>query len=954
MNNIFCICSHFKKIFIVLLLLITINLFAGETDDIQFILGLYSDSNYELAEVEIQKFLINYPVSNYIPQTKYLLANILFKSGDYKQAIPIYINLEKHLPKYSPNISALLIQSYYLLDDYESAEKRIKTFFKDSPNNNLAYQVYFYQGLINSKRGKFLAAIENFKKALKENYDSKIETELLLAYIKLDETEKIEHIINSTKGKKNYDINLIHYFTYLLKEQRYEKLASLIPKDFPKNSLLLNDYNTILGIFYYKTKNYKKAIQILEETKGDRSKYYLALSFINTQKTEKAKTVFQKLVSSDNLEISGNSKLYLAEINSANNPKEAIKELSDFLKYNQNHSSLSLALYLLGYNYFKIEQYELSWKYLSRALKISLDEPVAENATFLYSDALFMGKEFVKSKEVLLAYNEKYPNGKFIDESLYKLGIIDFEAGEINSSKNYFNTILDSYPNFTSLFMVYFYLGEIFWEQQDYTTAENRYLHSLELNEKNKHIINTRLASIHYLNGNYKLAEDYLNKVSEKSQNQFNKDIMLADIKFSQKRYTEALNLYEKAEKTANNSNKKQNVLEKKAQTYYQLKQYNKAYKLYKNLFNTYSQGNYLLELGKTAFVQDKFKLSIKHFNEYLDRFGVDNNYNDINFSIANGYYNLSDYKNSSYFYKNLIVENNPDYANFGDGFFWSAILDSSIDFVSEINNKIKITKNNEFLLYLISQKIRYFEHKQDINNVILSAGEYLKIEPNEIEIINTLSNAYLRLEEFDKAEAVFEGLDLVDSDILYNWAQLKLNSKDTLGAIEKLKEATENSKNSKIWLQYLSLLNKKNDRNFSLVYSNFISFAEKSLIEQADVFKIEFMINNDPTNNWIKTNINRLAESKYVQIKAYSQFFKGLLFYRLGNYKLAIPELLRTSYLFPKFKELKKRATYLVIDSYIKIENDTQAIRMLNTSKDILTADEINRFSLKLGIINE
>ena len=954
MNNIFCICSHFKKIFIVLLLLITINLFAGETDDIQFILGLYSDSNYELAEVEIQKFLINYPVSNYIPQTKYLLANILFKSGDYKQAIPIYINLEKHLPKYSPNISALLIQSYYLLDDYESAEKRIKTFFKDSPNNNLAYQVYFYQGLINSKRGKFLAAIENFKKALKENYDSKIETELLLVYIKLDETEKIEHIIKSDKGKKNYDINLIHYFTYLLKEQRYEKLASLIPKDFPKNSLLLNDYNTILGIFYYKTKNYKKAIQILEETKGDRSKYYLALSFINTQKTEKAKTVFQKLVSSDNLEISGNSKLYLAEINSANNPKEAIKELSDFLKYNQNHSSLSLALYLLGYNYFKIEQYELSWKYLSRALKIGLDEPVAENATFLYSDALFMGKEFVKSKEVLLAYNEKYPNGKFIDESLYKLGIIDFEAGEINSSKNYFNTILDSYPNFTSLFMVYFYLGEIFWEQQDYTTAENRYLHSLELNEKNKHIINTRLASIHYLNGNYKLAEDYLNKVSEKSQNQFNKDIMLADIKFSQKRYTEALNLYEKAEKTANNSNKKQNVLEKKAQTYYQLKQYNKAYKLYKNLFNTYSQGNYLLELGKTAFVQDKFKLSIKHFNEYLDRFGVDNNYNDINFSIANGYYNLSDYKNSSYFYKNLIVENNPDYANFGDGFFWSAILDSSIDFVSEINNKIKITKNNEFLLYLISQKIRYFEHKQDINNVILSAGEYLKIEPNEIEIINTLSNAYLRLEKFDKAEAVFEGLDLVDSDILYNWAQLKLNSRDTLGAIEKLKEATENSKNSKIWLQYLSLLNKKNDRNFSLVYSNFISFAEKSLIEQADVFKIEFMINNDPTNNWIKTNINRLAESKYVQIKAYSQFFKGLLFYRLGNYKLAIPELLRTSYLFPKFKELKKRATYLVIDSYVKIENDTQAIRMLNTSKDILTADEINRFSLKLGIINE
>ncbi len=66
-----------KKIIIISLILVFVALlFADQKEDLQFAVGLYRDKNYELAKVELNKFLANYPQSEVEADVKFLLGNI--------------------------------------------------------------------------------------------------------------------------------------------------------------------------------------------------------------------------------------------------------------------------------------------------------------------------------------------------------------------------------------------------------------------------------------------------------------------------------------------------------------------------------------------------------------------------------------------------------------------------------------------------------------------------------------------------------------------------------------------------------------------------------------------------------------------------------------------------------------------------------------------------------------
>ena len=941
-----------KKFLIILITLIQISfIFCTETEDLKFILGLYSDGNNELAELEISKFFVSYPNSRYTFQAKYLLANTVFNQNRFSDAIPIYLEVEKLLPEQAPNIFVQLIQSYYAVGDMKKAEARIDRFLTDYKSSSLAYQVLFYKGLIASRKGDWQMAILSFRQSLDLRYTPDVQSELLSAYIATSNTPKAESTLQQSLGKANYEINLLNFLTYLLTKGEYDKILNTNTETFTEKSIYWNDLSQVLGTAHYRKGDYKKAVETLKDNPLPQASYYLAVSYFNLKQTQSAKQIFTRLTKSKNLQIQSNSLFYLAEIKSADSPEEAIDDIEEFLDKNQSHPFKASALYLLGYNNYKIEKFAKAADYLVQALSLELEEPTKENGLFLYADALFMTKDYEKSKEILLQYNRDYPQGTFTDEALYKLGIIDFEMDKVDSSFNYFEKIRKNYPNFENISLVYFYLGEFFFLRNDYNDAENRYLHALEYPNQNSELIYSRLASIHYLTEDYSLSENYLKKI--KQTNQYSKNLMMADIRFAQKRYEQALLFYTQAIELATLPTGEKEVKAKMAKALYQLKRYDEALDIYSLLYNTFGDKEYLLQQATTLFTQEEFTRAVDYFNNYLKEFGKDENYSNIIFSIANCHYNAENYSSAATNYALLLTEDNKELQRSLDGFFWSAVADSQIDFVGKIDNLISIGQTSEFKLTLLEQKIRYYQQRRDFPNLITTAKKALVFEKDNITILNTLANAYLATDNLVKAEEVFMGVENTDSELLFNWALLRLNTSDTTGALEKLSLATENSKDSKIWLLYLELLLKTKSDNFPLAFTRFVSFADDVHTSSAKIFKIDYLIGLGQTQGLLE-EIELLLTSPYIQIRANAQFLKALVLQKQGELSNAVVEFLRTTYLYPKFVDLTKKANILAIETYIRLDKNSQAIKLFGQIKTTLTEQERADFIKKLGIIDE
>ena len=66
-------------VFFILMLAMTASLVATESEDLQFIVKLYANGEYRIAQLEIDKFLKSYPDSRFIPDVTYLKADIMLR-----------------------------------------------------------------------------------------------------------------------------------------------------------------------------------------------------------------------------------------------------------------------------------------------------------------------------------------------------------------------------------------------------------------------------------------------------------------------------------------------------------------------------------------------------------------------------------------------------------------------------------------------------------------------------------------------------------------------------------------------------------------------------------------------------------------------------------------------------------------------------------------------------------
>ena len=940
-----------KFVIITLILIFAATLIADQAGDLQFAVGLYRDKNYNLAKVELKKFLTNYPRSNVEADIKFLLGNIYLAEEDHKNAGKYFSELyatSSH-PSIRAEVALGLGQSKFFLNDHEQAKTIFQKFVSDYPENQLLWKAYYYIGKIDLLTKDFDDALLNIKKAQAINKSTIILSALLEIRIAINipaEIDEIAEEIIQRPDSENKFRAILLYHNYNFSSDRTDNFFSIGLDAIPSTSQYYSKYNLILGTAFYEAGRFDEALDRLKKIDSEKAQYYSALCYYELHDENKAKNILEELVDSENDQISSNSIFYLAKINNDN------EMLNKFIADNPNNGFIPVAYYQLGYNSFINADYNSSLTYFTNtknsgnALGNEAYRAIKDRTFYLIAESNFLINKKSDAQKAFELYISVFPIGEFIDEANFKLGLINFQKDEHGTALAYFSKIKHQFPNSEKNGMSNYYIGEIYFAKGDYTEALGYYQDALG-GICDIGFTWERIGHIYYNQQDYESAKESLEKIPSDTKYLFDRFLLKGNIEFAQRNYDKALEAYSFASEHSANSLQKEAVLSREAWTLYQLKRYEEASRLYSRLSGTAtSPEKYIIKAATSAFSAENYLNAIEYFKQYTQNFQSSPDYYSAILGTADSYYNLGDFNNAVTHYSILIQPGIEEKIlnNSINGLRWASEQSEAIDFTQKVDELLQNCSDKKIRVELLDRKIYYLYKKEMWFKAVNTSKELDILDPdhkNVLEIKLMKALCYEKLGDFQNSIATYEDLysRKHDPSVLRHWAKLLVKMDDHATAIDKLRKASMLTRREDIWLELLEIELEQNNDFFENDLNKFMEFATGEEREFADLLEIEWKINLDLLAD-LNPRINELSKSKHKSVKARSQFLKGLLLVKNNDNEAAIPELLRMRYLYPEFVEIRNRAEALACISYMKLNNYDEAKKLFEVIKNDISVE--------------
>ena len=162
----------------------------------------------------------------------------------------------------------LILKSKILLDEekYDEASQELNKALSLNPKDNA--DIYFYKGFINTKKGEFKEAINNYLKSIEINNSEKIyHYNLGLTYLEINDLENSLNYLN-----KSYDLDnsFIHALTksgeVLLKLEKYDESIAVFDKILSNEKEIDNELALLRkGDALFMKKNFEEALAMYEK-----------------------------------------------------------------------------------------------------------------------------------------------------------------------------------------------------------------------------------------------------------------------------------------------------------------------------------------------------------------------------------------------------------------------------------------------------------------------------------------------------------------------------------------------------------------------------------------------------------------------------------------------------------------------------------------------------------------
>lgn len=466
------------------------------------------------------------------------LAEVLYNTGEYKQAVNLY---------------------------KEALGKRysgIPQEFIDKLHYGLAWAYL--------KEGQFKEAIEEFQKVVKLSADKIVKVSALCqigdAY--QDSADFDQALQTYDSILKDYPDSLYtDYVQYqsgmtLLKSSNYEG-AALSFQSFKKNfpgSKLLDDASYALGLAYFQKEDYNSSREVFDRFQNDfkdsylrpQAMYLLATSFYNLGKFNEAIEIFKNIIREYNqdVELVQKAEYEIADcFYRLGQEKEAVLRFNSLRSKYPDANLASEVIWWLGEYYYRRGDLNLARRYFSSLIQDFPKSSLIPNAYYALGSIY---KEEDKYEEAINNFQKVVEAGKAELSGTASVAIADIYVRQDKDdlALKAYKDILTKYTNLASL--VYPKIADIYVKIKDYEQAVAFYRKSQELvpvNEMSN--IQFKIAEVRQAQGRPDQAiEEYLKVAYLYSENKelvMKSFLRVAAMYEDRENFKEAVNIYKKA-----------------------------------------------------------------------------------------------------------------------------------------------------------------------------------------------------------------------------------------------------------------------------------------------------------------------------------------------------------------------------------------------------------------------
>ena len=199
--------------------------------------------------------------------SKIALANVLEESGLLREANKYYEQIGKDSGSYFI-ARVKMIENYNSLKEYDAARKQLEILLQDYPEN---IQLLTDLGSIYANQRKDDEAVRLFNSALdsmkEKNADSwPVYYAAAISYDRLGKKDKAEEYLLKAKELSDNDPNVLNYlgYSWLVQSKNTEEAAQMIYDAYKQHPFEGHIIDSV-GWLFFKTGNYAKAIEFLEQ-----------------------------------------------------------------------------------------------------------------------------------------------------------------------------------------------------------------------------------------------------------------------------------------------------------------------------------------------------------------------------------------------------------------------------------------------------------------------------------------------------------------------------------------------------------------------------------------------------------------------------------------------------------------------------------------------------------------
>ncbi|MFA5519106.1 MAG: tetratricopeptide repeat protein [Spirochaetota bacterium] len=476
------------------LLFISVFTFAAFDSKVMLNQGLeaFRAGNYSSAELLFRR-TVEFNDDNR-DRAWFYLARSIFQQGKYSSALFEFNTFLTKCRTESLRIESRfwMGESYFNLKQNLKAIEEYKRFLEKSKDTLLNVNAHDRIGTIYYNQQRYEEAVIEWENAIKESEDKEQNAILILkigqAFFANEEYDKAHErlypLITSridSKSKAEIRITLGQIFQHQDDHRQALTIFNAIPRDLA-NIYPYHDMYYFRALSYLKLERTASAKADLElfYMIGKKSQYYydgifeLGQILLDTNKTDNGLELLVKVwEESDKKELTVKSGIILAQNLIEKDPERAILYTEKFIKIENEESKKKLYI-LLSRAYIKAGRNSEAEELLNQYAKLFPYDLNIDEVNFYRARILLDKGDTDKAVEIFESIKKDNPFSKFLNESDYYLGLVNFKRNKFSEAINHLNKYLSRKDEVVNRYEAILLLIEIHMSNGDTLAAERQ------------------------------------------------------------------------------------------------------------------------------------------------------------------------------------------------------------------------------------------------------------------------------------------------------------------------------------------------------------------------------------------------------------------------------------------------------------------------------------------------